>query len=53
MYSSLYYSKSIVIGMDVAFYEGLENLEKQIIFKFSKNAELKIPKDPKIIENPK
>ena len=47
MSSSLYYSKSIVIGMDVAFYEGLENLGKQIIFKF------KIAKDPKIIENPK
>ena len=33
--------------MDVAFYEGLKNLGKEIIFKFSKIAELKIAKDPK------
>ena len=49
MSSYLYYSKSIAIGMDIAFYEGLKTLGKQIIFKFSKNAELKIAKDLKIV----
>ena len=32
--------------MDVAFYEGLKNLGKESIFKFSKIAELKIAKNP-------
>ena len=49
MFSSLYYCKLIAIAMDVAFYEGLKNLGKQIIFKFSKNGELKITEDPKIV----